>query len=230
MKFFLSCMAVAALLTASTAADWPNDKPIRFPQDGTPYWRAQALLLKQGLKIAPDQPQHPDTTFPECDRQGYRWQGKKKAHCIALFLERDKRGWRHYVEVFVDLETRTVLLTDYPSTNAGHPDIPPPLAKDVPQLEGSYFEAREKLKSLGFNPALHLDRNAGHVRRAWDSSDDVVLPEAYCSEGQTVCTSYWTARNGRILKVLSIWETPVIYHVEWSSRKDLGRDQREMRD
>jgi hypothetical protein len=205
---------------------------LNFPPKGTPYAEARSSFLKQGLAIAPDRVEHPDREFREIDCQheqnwtGRTWQALPKINCKALFLEKDQRGWRHYVIVIVDPESKTVFDAHYPATAEGHPSIPPPLAADVPQLKGSYFKARTILKSQGFRPAKrHGDFRSNSVCADDHCTNYIALPEVNCSgTGAAFCTAFWIGRNGRVLRVTTIGEHPQVYFVEWSTREELRKE------
>jgi hypothetical protein len=186
------------------AASAAKHHELRFPAKGTPYAKARAELLKQGLAI-------------DCDLKPYKKRRHSEADCEedrALFLETDERGWRSYVIVYVDPNDDTVIDAHYPYDVEGLPGIPPPLAADVPQLKGSYRKARRVLQAQGFRPA----RNHNPV--PWD-----VAPEAQCSgTGMAFCKAYWISRQGRVLCINTIGENYQIYFVEWSAWKDLKRD------
>ena len=94
----LFALAIALLGIASAAAAPADPKPPQFPPPGTPYAKARAMLLAQGLQIAPDTPAKPDAKFHELDC----WDPAPAAHCRALYLERDGRGWRSYIIVEVN--------------------------------------------------------------------------------------------------------------------------------
>ena len=249
MKSFLSILALLALTLTGAAA-----KETDFPKAGTPYAEARANLLRQGLKIAPDQRTYDspeeraalkkkgiigaepvpsaDPKFTEIDcwkLDDLRDPGVK---CRALFLETNDRGWKVYVIVPIEPKTLAVGDVGYPSTADGLPSIPPPLAKDLPQIKGSYFSARTMLKRLGFRPARNhniawagrvcSDRKCEHVR---------ILPEAGCSgTGASFCTAYWISKDNRVLKVTTIWEYPEVYYAEWSNGKNLKNDFRKLPD
>ena len=205
---------------------------LNFPPKGTTFAEARTSLLEQGLTIAPDRVEHPDPKFREIDCEHERsWTGKiwqllPKINCTALFLETDERGWRHYVVVVVDPESKTVLDAHYPTTAEGHPSIPPPLAADVPQIKGSYFETRTILKSQGFQPAKwHGDFRFNSVCADARCTHYTSLPEVNCSgTGASFCTAFWIGGHGRVLRITTIWEYPQIYFVEWSTKEELRKE------
>jgi hypothetical protein len=215
----LVVLATLALMTPTALAARHAPKQVAFPHEGTPYVSARASLLNQGLRVAPDKPEHPDRAFPECDRS---WDGKG-GRCRALFLEADEHGWRHYDYVIVDLKTKTVLDAGPTSTADGLPPLPPPLAADVPHIKGSYLKARKKLQAIGFRPVeLHARSNRFDSDRPGGSN--IALPEADCSvTGYWMCYMWWTAKNGRILKVTT--NIDEVYYVEWSSQQALERSR-----
>lgn len=209
----LVCMMPTAMATRHAP------KQVTFPDEGTPYVRARASLLSQGLIVAPDKPEHPDRAFRECDRS---WDGNGR-RCRVLFLETNEHGWRYYDFVIVDLKTKTVLIAGPTSTADGLPPIPPPLAADVPHIKGGYLKARQRLQSLGFRPVeLHASYNRFDTDRP--GGRNIALPEADCSvTGYWMCYMWWTAKNGRILKVTT--EIDEVYYVEWSSQQALEQSR-----
>lgn len=221
-------LVLAFVLPFGLSATYANG-PLNFPPKGTPYPEARMSLLQQGLAVAPDRVEHPDLKFREigCEHEqnstGRVWQALSKINCAALFLEKDERGWRHYVVVMVDPDSKNVLDVHYPATAEGHPAIPPPLAAGVPQLKGSYLKARTILESQGFRPAeWHGDFRFNSVCADEHCTDYTKLPEVDCSgTGAAFCTAFWIGKNGRVLRVMTIWEHPQVYFVEWSSRREL---------
>jgi hypothetical protein len=215
-------VVVALILTASAAA---QSKTV-FPPPGTPYADAKAMLLKQGVRLAPDRARQPNKQFHECDEDSGKWLGKP--FCNAYFLESADRGWKYYVIVPVYLGTLTVADVHYPSTPEGHPPIPGPFPKGVPAIRNhTYFAARNILKGLGYRPARNQNSEAGYNNRCADPNckRTVHFNETDCSgTGMAYCTAYWIAPDKRVLRITTIGEFPMIHFAEWSSWKDLKND------
>lgn len=241
MKIALSILV--ALSQASAAAQTAD-----FPSPGTPYAEVRAALLKQGLQIAPVKRRYdsdeerealkgkgiiapqpvpsPAPQFGEIDCWKLDWERDPGVKCRALFLETVKDGWKQYVVVSIDPKTLMVGDIGYSTTTDGLPSIPPTLAKDVPQIRGPYFASRQMLKAQGFHPARnHKSWWRGTVCTDPDCKRYTTLPEAGCSgTGAAFCIAYWIAKDGRVLKVTTIWEYPQVYFAAWSSRKELKSD------
>lgn len=245
VKFFFSIFFVLALtLTGAPAKD------AVFPKAGTPYADARADLLRQGLKIAPDERTYespearaalkkkgiiapepipsPAPQFHEIDCWKLDDPRDPGVHCRALFLETDERGWKTYVIVPIDPESLAAGDIHYPFTVDGLPSIPGPFAKDVPAIRDlTYFAARKVLKSLGFRPARNENAIPGFDNICADAHCRryTKLAETDCSgTGAAFCTAYWIAKDNRVLKVTTIWEYPKVYFAEWSSWKALKAD------
>jgi hypothetical protein len=189
---------------------------VKFPGAGTPYAEARAMLMRQGVMPVPRMADHHDRRFRELDCAT----GSDYYACRAVFIHRQQDGWRVYVMVYTD-KGRNVVEADYPKPPENLLSLPPPIPKNMPPVRGDYLRARARLKALGFKPAergddpqwICLDRKC---RR------HVEVREVQCAADVPLCTAFWTARDGRVLRVDLIGESnPRIRFMEWATRKDL---------
>ncbi|WP_443747572.1 hypothetical protein [Asticcacaulis solisilvae] len=184
-----------------------------FPPNGTPYAQAKASLLRQGLKLAPDKPVHPDPHNREldCDPPG-------STDCQALFLHKEEDGWRFYVLVPVDVRSGKVNDIHFAWRGEGHEAIPPPEPPDVPKLRGSYGAARQKLRKLGYMP-IRAVGSPGRTCANEECNRTLVIREGICASDIAVCEMFWRAPDGRILEVMTSGEIRGgdIDYVTWST-------------
>jgi hypothetical protein len=231
MRAWKTILVALALAHASLAAAQAHHHALRFPAKGTPYALARASLLKQGLAPARDPDVISAAEHAARSKKGLSWpedvpsfdpsfrelhcsKNKDNVYCRALFFETDPSGWRTYVIVEVDPKDHAVTSASYATTADALPPIPPPLARDVPQLKGSYLKARKTLRALGFHPARNRNPMPGDVAR-----------EAQCSgTGMGFCLAYWISRDGRVLCITTIGDYHKVYYVEWSSWKEMKTD------
>jgi hypothetical protein len=213
--FSLGVLVGAAMARERAAFHGPQ-----FPPVGTPYALARATLLKQGLRIAPDKPKHPDRRFPEIDC-GY-WPSEP-ARCRALFLWRNPGRWRQYVVVEVDTKSGRITRADFPYGAEGLTAIPPRETADMPKIEGTYLVVRRWLKRHGYHP-LPVNGLPGSDCLDKDCKRMITFPEAMCSQGVRVCRTYWRAPNGHVLLVMTQGEGDggVVYFKSWASQDDLA--------
>lgn len=212
MRFWLT--GVLALMLTGVAG-WANEQDLQFPKPGTPYPDARTLLLRQGAKPAPSIVTSHDHAFPEldCDR---------RHGCRAVFYIKAANGWQEPVVVYVDQKTRTVIDADYARPVDGVPSISPPFPANVPKVRGSYMRARTTLKAMGYKPSRNGMGPAPHCP---DNACKKLeyLPEAQCAADAPLCIAYWTAPNGRVLKIHTEGEIDLhIAYMEWVPKKELS--------
>jgi len=202
-----------ALMLAGFTATVASAKEPEFPSEGTPYAQAKASLLRQGLKLAPEKPAHPDPHNREldCDPPG-------STDCQALFLYREKDGWRFYVLVPVDARDRKVGRVRFAWPGDEHDPIPPPEPPGVPKLHGSYDAARKTLRNLGYMPIRAVGEPA-HTCANTECKGTLVIREGTCFMDVPDCSMFWRAPDGRVLEVMTAGEIRGgdVYYVTWST-------------
>ena len=117
-----------------------------LPNVGTPFLDAERDLLRQGLAVAPDRrfPLKPGQRSLHCDQP--------RAFCEALFLYKRPDGWGDYVVVSVNPADDRITEAHFAQFADRLLAVPPPEPPDVPNLKGTYFNARKRLRSLGYAP------------------------------------------------------------------------------
>jgi len=191
-----------ALCGASAASAAPMRDP-SFPPDGTPYAEARRALLRQGLRLSHRRPAHPNAAYRELDCDG--------SACRALFIFKNSEGWRLFVLADVDAATLRTTHVGFPRRGEDYQAIPPPEPRDVPHLPRDYRKARPALKRLGYRP-VRVNDEGSHPWR---------YPELHCFMDIAECDAWWSAPDGRLLKILAVGEqTHTIYFKTWATRAE----------
>ena len=212
----------AISLSLSARAGAPEQNP-RLPDPGTPYAQAKELLLSQGLKVAPDQAKRPDRRYPELDCSG-----TAGSACRALFISTTHDGWGQYIVVLVNGSDAKVVSADFARPVDGLLSIPPAEPPDVPEIAGPYLQARHTLRHLGYKP-LKMGGDPARVCADRVCRTFLILPEAQCAMDVPICITFWEARNGKVLKVMTIGEIRAgrVYYADWSTRAEWRESSRQ---
>jgi hypothetical protein len=194
---------------------------LSFPVALTPYAQARAQLLKQGVRPVPEKANSHDRAYKELDC-ATNW--GLAFECRAVFIYKESDGWKVYVVVYTNKdEEKSIISADYAARIEGLIAIPPPIPPNMPTVRGNYLRARLKLRQLGFKPAQR------DGQRQWICLDrkcnrHAEIREAECAVDIPICEAYWTAPDGKALRVTLVGETnPRIYFMDWISQKDLRR-------
>jgi len=218
---FAALLIGSELLLGSGAIAVSAPSVPQLPSATMTYAQARALLVQQGLTVAPDKPVQADARFHELDCD------EKLTNCEALFVWKRRDGWGRYVVIFVDRNNRSIVDARFARPMDGHPNIPPPEPADVPTLKGSYFGTRYKLRTLGYKP-INAVWGPASVCADIACKALVELPEASCATDVPICNTFWQSPSGRVLRVMTMGEIRAgdIYFVTWSSpqeQRDLTR-------